>query len=104
MGWITVCEERISVYILMMNDKGFSHAIRCHRRGREVSLATVIMEVTGNTCDITYEAVREGDIHRSLADTGRLEETLGRVAECSIADGLAQTIAWSRAAQNGQSE
>lgn len=75
--------------------------------GRETSLnelAQVIMEVTGNTCDITYEAVREGDIHRSLADTARLEETLGRVAECSIADGLAQTIEWSRASQNGHSE
>lgn len=66
--------------------------------GRETSLnelASVIMEVTGYSCDIRYDAPREGDIHRSLADIRRLEETIGSVAECSIADGLSQTIAWS---------
>lgn len=71
--------------------------------GRETSLnvlAAVIMEVTGNSCDIRYDAPREGDIHRSLADTQRLEDTIGRVAECSIADGLSETIAWSIASKN----
>ena len=66
--------------------------------GRETSLnelAKVIMEVTGNTCDIHYDAPREGDIHRSLADVNLLDATLGKVAECSIADGLSRTIAWS---------
>ncbi|WAI01379.1 SDR family oxidoreductase [Methanogenium organophilum] len=71
--------------------------------GRETSLnelAAVIMECTGNSSDIRFDVPREGDIHRSLADTHRLEETIGRVAECSIADGLSQTIAWSLAAKN----
>ncbi len=67
--------------------------------GEETSLnvlAKVIMACTGISCDITYAAPREGDIHRSLADTKRLEATLGRVAVCSLADGLSKTIAWCR--------
>ena len=67
--------------------------------GQETSLnvlAAVIMACTGNVCDIAYAAPREGDIHRSLADTRRLEATLGRVAACSLADGLSETIAWCR--------
>ena len=67
--------------------------------GEETSLnelAAVIMACTGNACDISYAAAREGDIHRSLADTERLEATIGRVAACSLADGLSETIAWSR--------
>ncbi|MDE4907373.1 SDR family oxidoreductase [Methanogenium marinum] len=70
--------------------------------GEETSLnklAKVIMECTGNVCDIRYDAPREGDIHRSLADTGKLEVTIGRVAECSLADGLSQTIEWSLTSQ-----
>ncbi len=71
--------------------------------GQETSLnelAKVIMECTGNSCDIRYDAPREGDIHRSLADTRRLEATIGRVAECSLTDGLSRTIAWSAASQH----
>jgi len=71
--------------------------------GQETSLnelAKVIMEITGNTCDILYDAPREGDIHRSLADTGKLEQTIGRVAECSLSDGLSQTITWSAESQH----
>ncbi|WFN34976.1 NAD-dependent epimerase/dehydratase family protein [Methanogenium sp. S4BF] len=67
--------------------------------GQETSLnelAAVIMESTGNSCDITYDAPREGDIHRSLADTARLEATIGKIAACSLRDGLSETIAWSR--------
>lgn len=66
--------------------------------GRETSLnelAKVIMDVTGNTCDIRYDTVREGDIHRSLADIELLDATLGKVAQCSISDGLSWTIEWS---------
>ena len=74
--------------------------------GRETSLnelAAVIMEITGNLCEIIHDAPREGDIHRSLADTGRLEVTIGRVAECSISEGLSRTIAWSAATQHSPS-
>jgi nucleoside-diphosphate-sugar epimerase len=70
--------------------------------GQETSLndlARVIMDRTGNTCDTRYDAPREGDIHRSLADTQRLEETIGRVAACRLADGLSKTIAWFVASQ-----
>ena len=87
-----------------MNETTFKNIGKVYKENNQIRiqaiflnvLAKVIMACTGNSCDITYDAPREGDIHRSLADTRRLEATLGRVAACSLADGLSETIAWCR--------
>ncbi|MEZ4437534.1 MAG: NAD-dependent epimerase/dehydratase family protein [Polyangiaceae bacterium] len=68
--------------------------------GRETSineLAKILVAATGSASSVRHAEARAGEILRSVAEVGRLRERLGVVAETSVADGLAETVAWMKA-------
>lgn len=67
-------------------------------------LAAALNSVLG--CDLapTYAPVRQGDIRHSCADISRARDILDYTPTISLADGLAQTAAWLRAAHSAAHE
>lgn len=57
-------------------------------------LANMIMEITGITVPLIYEAPRTGDVRDSLADIRQAQEVLGYAPEYTVKKGLQETIAW----------
>jgi UDP-glucose 4-epimerase len=57
-------------------------------------LANMIMEITGITVPLIYEAPRTGDVRDSLADIRQAQDVLGYVPEYTVKKGLKETIAW----------
>lgn len=58
------------------------------------TLATMIMDLTGNDVSIQYEAPRAGDIHDSRADISVAQKKLNYYPKFSVKDGLEETIRW----------
>lgn len=56
-------------------------------------LANMIMEITGITVPLIYEAPRTGDVRDSLADIRQAQEVLGYAPEYTVKKGLQETIA-----------
>jgi UDP-glucose 4-epimerase len=57
-------------------------------------LASLIMDITGNTVPLVYEPPRTGDVRDSLADINRAQESFGYAPEYTVKTGLKETIAW----------
>jgi nucleoside-diphosphate-sugar epimerase len=67
--------------------------------GKETSLIDlleVLAEVLPGSPPPQFAPPRSGDIYRSLGDPSLAVRTLGFTAETSLADGLAETVAWMR--------
>ena len=67
--------------------------------GKETSLIDlleVLSEVLPGSPPPQFEPPRPGDIYRSLGDPSLAAKTLGFYAEVSLAEGLAETVAWMR--------
>lgn len=58
------------------------------------SLASFIMEITGNTVPVLYDPPRPGDIRDSLADIGRIQNELKYKPGYTVKTGLEETITW----------
>lgn len=58
------------------------------------ALASLIMEITGNTVPILYDPPRPGDIHDSLADIRQIQNELNYKPEYTVKSGLQETISW----------
>ena len=58
------------------------------------NLASLIMEITGITVPVIYDAPRPGDIRDSRADIRNAEEHLGYKPKYSVKTGLEETIQW----------
>ena len=59
-------------------------------------LAAAIIAAAGSRSPIVHGPARAGDIVHSLAEVARAKRTLAWKAECSLAAGLADTLAWLR--------
>ena len=57
-----------------------------------LDLINVLSDITGNSCDVSHQAAREGDIRHSLAKTNKMNEQLGIFANTSLKDGLIKLI------------
>jgi nucleoside-diphosphate-sugar epimerase len=67
--------------------------------GKETSLIDlleVLAEVLPGSPPPQFAPPRSGDIYRSLGDPSLAVRKLGFTAETSLADGLAETVAWMR--------
>jgi nucleoside-diphosphate-sugar epimerase len=67
--------------------------------GRETSLLDlleVLSEILPGSPPPQFAPPRPGDIYRSLGDPTLAAQTLGFSAEVSLAEGLAETVAWMR--------
>ncbi len=65
--------------------------------GREVSindLVALLLRALEIDVPVVHVEQRSGDVRRHLAATERARDTLGFAPRVSIADGLAQTVAW----------
>jgi len=58
------------------------------------TLAHMIMEITGKTVPIRYDAPRDGDIHDSLADITKAKKMIQYAPEYTVKTGLEETIRW----------
>jgi UDP-glucose 4-epimerase len=58
------------------------------------SLASLIMEITGNVVPIIYESPRPGDIRDSLADIRCAQHKLNYKPDYTVKKGLKETISW----------
>jgi len=58
------------------------------------TLAHMIMEITGKTVPIRYDAPRDGDIHDSLADITKAKNMIHYAPEYTVKTGLEETIPW----------
>ena len=58
------------------------------------TLAHMIMEITGKTVPIRYDAPRDGDIHDSLADITKAKNMIHYAPEYTVKTGLEETIRW----------
>jgi len=59
-----------------------------------ISLASLIMELTGLTVPILFEPERPGDIRDSLADISCIQNQIGYNPQYSVKSGLMETIKW----------
>jgi len=60
-----------------------------------LDLIEVLASISGNSCDVSHVAPREGDIQHSLANPSRMRNELGLKAETSIEQGLRKLIEFS---------
>lgn len=61
-----------------------------------VEVATVINELTGNSCPLTYATLPSDDPSRRRPDVSLARQLLGWEPEVEIRSGLLETIAWFR--------
>jgi len=67
--------------------------------GRETNLLDLLEEISTispQQPDVRFESPRAGDIYRSVGSPNRAEDAFGFRAQVTLADGLAQTVAWMR--------
>ena len=67
--------------------------------GRETNLLDLmeeLSEVSPRQPEVLFEAPRPGDIYRSVGSPARAAASFGFRAQTSLADGLAQTVAWMK--------
>ena len=67
--------------------------------GRETNLLDLLEEISTispQQPDVRFEPPRAGDIYRSVGSPNRAEDAFGFRAQVTLADGLAQTVAWMR--------
>jgi nucleoside-diphosphate-sugar epimerase len=67
--------------------------------GRETNLLDLMEELSGLSTDqpvVEYAPPRAGDIYRSVGDPEKAEKMIGFKAETPLAEGLSQTIAWTK--------
>jgi UDP-glucose 4-epimerase len=67
--------------------------------GQETNLLDLLeelSEVSPLQPKVRFEAPRPGDIYRSVGSPARVAASLGFRAQTSLADGLAQTVAWMK--------
>jgi UDP-glucose 4-epimerase len=67
--------------------------------GRETTLLDLLeelSELSPHPPEVRFEAARPGDIYRSQGNPQKAAAALGFSAETSLADGLAQTVAWMK--------
>jgi UDP-glucose 4-epimerase len=57
-----------------------------------LGLIAVLSDITGNHCEISHAAPREGDIQHSLANPTKMNNELGLKAETNIRAGLIKLI------------
>lgn len=57
-----------------------------------LELIEVLSDITGNHCEVSHAAPREGDIHHSLANPAKMHSELGLKAETNIRQGLINLI------------
>jgi len=57
-----------------------------------IDLVEVLMEITGNRCNVTHLPPREGDIVHSLANPNKMNAELGLKAETDIHQGLLKLL------------
>jgi UDP-glucose 4-epimerase len=63
--------------------------------GRQITLLElieVLTEITGNRCEVSFKAARDGDIRHSLANVERMNQELGISAQTTIEQGLSQLL------------
>jgi nucleoside-diphosphate-sugar epimerase len=68
--------------------------------GEEATLrdaATLLQEVAGRELRVTYGPPQTGDMHRTKADTSRLEGAIGWHATMPLREGLAEHWSWATA-------
>lgn len=71
--------------------------------GRDVSinrLCDLVLESfdhTRTSYNVQYGSAQQGDIRRSLADTGKAAALLGWIPRVAFEDGMRETVAWARA-------
>jgi UDP-glucuronate 4-epimerase len=66
--------------------------------GSETTLREIIQtceHITGETLDVTYTPVADGDVKRTAADTSLIFEETGWFPEVSLEDGLTSQLAWT---------
>jgi UDP-glucose 4-epimerase len=68
--------------------------IACGRRANLLTLAEMIMEITGINVPIRFEPPVPGDVRDSLADISRSCNVLGYVPAFTMRQGLKETITW----------
>jgi UDP-glucose 4-epimerase len=67
--------------------------------GRETNLLDLLdelSEVSPHQPEVHFEPTRLGDIYRSVGNPARAAASFGFQAQTSLADGLAQTVAWMK--------
>ena len=57
-----------------------------------LDLIEILSSISGNSCEVSHDAPREGDIQHSLANPSRMHEKLGLKAETGIEQGLRNLI------------
>ena len=60
-----------------------------------LDLIEILTSISGNICEVTHDAPREGDIQHSLANPTRMHSELGLEAQTSIEQGLRNLMAFS---------
>jgi len=68
--------------------------VACQKSINLLELAETIMEITGNSVPVTFEAPRAGDIRDSLADISRAKKDLGYAPQFSLREGIEETVEW----------
>ena len=67
--------------------------------GRETNLLDLLeelSEISPRQPEVRFEAIRPGDIYRSVGSPEKAAGALGFRAETSLAKGLAQTVEWMK--------
>lgn len=75
------------------NAQGIFNVAYCKRISLN-DLASLIMEITGNTVPILYDPPRAGDIRDSLADIQNAEKQLRYKPDYTVKTGLQETVQW----------
>jgi UDP-glucose 4-epimerase len=67
--------------------------------GRETNLLDLLeelSEVSPHQPEVHFQPPRPGDIYRSVGNPAQAAASFGFQAQTSLADGLAQTVAWMK--------
>lgn len=94
----TYVQNVVEANVLVMKSvvEGEAINIACGQSATINELASHLTQLMGAKPQIVYTSPREGDVLHSLADVSKARATLGYVPETSLAEGLRQTLAYTR--------